>query len=134
MAGPVIIASGVITYIVGFGLEVRAVFSLAVGLLLGVAAYSSVFTWTGLVTGRALAVALLYVILWEGVTGSLISGVGYLSIRGYTLAVMHGLDSTAYDTLDGSVIGFSAALTGAVLVAVAFYGLGVWRLTRMDIP
>ena len=134
MAGPVIIASGVITYIVGFGLEVRAVLSLAVGLLLGVAAYSSVFTWTGLVTGRALAVALLYVILWEGVIGSLISGVGYLSIRGYTLAVMHGLDSTAFDTLDGSVIGFPAALTGAVLVAVAFYGLGVWRLTRMDIP
>ena len=134
MAGPVIIASGVITYIVGFGLEVRAVLSLAVGLLLGVAAYSSVFTWTGLVTGRALAVALLYVILWEGVIGSLISGVGYLSIRGYTLAVMHGLDSTAFDALDGSVIGFPAALTGAVLVAVAFYGLGVWRLTRMDIP
>ena len=133
IAAPVIVVSGVATYIVGFGLEVRAVLSLAVGLLLGVAAYSSVFTWTGMVTGRALAVALLYVILWEGVIGSLITGVGYLSIRGYTLAVLHGLDPAAFEPLAGGVIGFPPALVGALLVAVAFYGLGVWRLTRMDI-
>ena len=133
ISGPVIIASGVAAYIVGFGFEVRAVLSLAVALLLGVAAYSSVFTWTGLVTGRALAVALLYVIIWEGIIGSLISGVGYLSIRGYTLAVMHGLDGRAFDPMDGSVISLPAALPGALLVAVAFYALAVRRLTRMDI-
>lgn len=134
ICGPVIIASGLATYIIGFGLEARALLSLAVGLLLGVAAYSSVFTWTGLVTGRALAVALLYVIIWEGIIGSLISGVGYLSVRGYTLAVMYGLDGGAFESLDGSVIGLPAAVLGAFLVTVAFYALAVWRLTRMDIP
>ena len=134
MAGPVIIASGVATYILGFGLEVRAVLSLVVGLLLGVAAYTAVFTWLGLMTGRALAVALLYVVLWEGVIGYLITGVGYLSVRGYALAVMHGLDSTAFDPLDGQVIGLPAALAGALLVTAAFCGLGVRRLICMDIP
>lgn len=134
ISGPVIIISGVATYIVGFGLEARSVLALIVGLLLGVAAYSAVFTWMGLMTGRALAVALLYVIIWEGIIGSLIRGVGYLSVRGHTLAVMHGLDSTSFEPLDGQVIGLSAALAGALLVTVAFYALAVWRLTRMDIP
>lgn len=134
ICAPVIIASGVATYIVGFGLDLRALLSLALALLLGVAAYTSVFTWTGLVTGRALAMALLYVILWEGVIGSLITGVGYLSIRGYTLAVMHGLDTMAFEPLRGSVIGLPAALAGALLVTAAFFALGVLRLTRMDIP
>ena len=134
ISGPVIIASGVATYIVGFGLEARALPSLAVGLRLGVAAYSSVFTWTGLVTGRALAVALLYVIIWEGIIGSLIRGVGYLSIRGYTLAIMHGLDSEAFEPLDERVIGIIAALVGALLVTISFYELGVWRLTRRTSP
>ena len=134
VSGPVIIVSGVATCIVGLGFEVRAALSLGIALLLGVSAYSAIFTWTGLVTGRALAVALLYVIIWEGIIGSLIRGVGYLSVRGYTLAIMHGLDSTAFEAVGGSVIGFPAALAGALFVTAVFYGLAVLRLTRMDVP
>lgn len=134
ICGPVIIAGGVATYLIGFGLEIRAVLSLAVALLLGTAAYSAIFAWTGLVTGRALAVSLLYVIIWEGVIGSLIRGVGYLSVRGYTLSILHGLDSAAFEPLGGQVISFPTALAGALLVTVAFYGLALLRLTRMDIP
>ena len=131
---PVIIASGVATSLIGIGFEVRATLSVAVALLLGVAAYSAIFTWTGLVTSRALAVALLYVILWEGITGSLIRGVGYLSVRGYTLGVLHGLDSAAFDAVGDRVISLPAAMVGALLVTAVFYGLAVWRLTRMDVP
>ena len=78
--------------------------------------------------------ALLYVIIWEGIIGSLISGVGYLSVRGYTLAIMHGLDSVAFEAVESRVIAFPAALAGALLVTAAFYGLAVLRLTRMDVP
>ena len=131
---PVIIASGVATSLIGIGFEVRATLSVAVALLLGVAAYSAIFTWTGLVTGRALAVALLYVLIWEGIIGSFISGVGYLSVRGYTLAIMHGLDSTAFEAVGGRVIALPAAIVGALLVITVFYGLAVWRLTHMDVP
>ena len=134
VSGPVIIVSGVATSIVGLGFEVRAALSLAVALLLGVSAYSAIFTWTGLVTCRALAVALLYVIIWEGIIGSLIRGVGYLSVRGYTLAIMHGLDSTAFEAVGDRAIAFPAALAGPLLVTAAFYGLAVLRLTRMDVP
>ena len=131
---PVIIASGVATSLIGIGFEVRATLSVAVALLLGVAAYSAIFTWAGLVTSRALAVALLYVILWEGITGSLIRGVGYLSVRGYTLAIMHGLDSATFEAVGDRVIALPAAIVSALLVTAAFYGLAVWRLTRMDVP
>ena len=134
VSGPVIIVSGAAASIIGFGFEVRAALSLAVALLLGVTAYSAIFTWTVLVTGRALAVALLYVIIWEGIIGLLIRGVGYLSVRGYTLAIMHGLDSVAFEVLGSRVIAFPAALAGALLVTAAFYGLAVLRLTRMDVP
>ena len=131
---PIIIVSGVVTSLIGIGFEVRATLSVAVALLLGVAAYSAIFTWTGLMTGRALAVALLYVILWEGVIGSLIEGVGYLSVRGYTLAIMHGLDSSAFEAVGDRVISLPSAVVGALLVTAVFYGLAVWRLTRMDVP
>ena len=134
VAVPIIIASGVVTSLIGIGFEVRATLSVAVALLLGVAAYSAIFTWTGLMTGRALAVALLYVILWEGIIGSLIQGVGYLSVRGYTLAIMHGLDSSAFEAVGDRVISLPAAVVGALLVTAVFYGLAVWRLTRMDVP
>ena len=134
ISAPLIIASGVATSLIGLGLDARAALSVAVALLLGVAAYSAIFTWTGLVTGRALAVALLYVLIWEGIIGSFISGVGYLSVRGYTLAIMHGLDSAAFEAVGGRVIALPAAIVGAVLVTAAFYGLAVWRLTRMDVP
>ncbi len=131
---PIIIVSGVVTSLIGIGFEARATLSVAVALLLGAAAYSAIFTWAGLMTGRALAVALLYVILWEGVIGSLIEGVGYLSVRGYTLAIMHGLDSSAFESFGDRVISLPAAVVGALLVTAVFYGLAVWRLTRMDVP
>ena len=131
---PIIIVSGVATSLIGIGFEVRATLSVAVALLLGAAAYSAIFTWTSLMTGRALAVALLYVILWEGVIGSLIEGVGYLSVRGYTLAIMHGLDSSAFESLGDRVISLPTAMVGALLATAVFCGLAVWRLTRMDVP
>ena len=106
----VVVASGVVTSLIGLGLRCcgpRCRWPSA--LLLGVAAYSAIFTWTGLVTSRALAVALLYVILWEGIIGSLVRGVGYLSVRGYTLGVLHGLDSAAFDAVGDRVIALPAA-------------------------
>ena len=134
ISGPPIVISGIVTSLIGLGLDARAALSVAIALFLGVAAYSAIFTWTGLVTGRALAVALLYVLIWEGIIGSFISGVGYLSVRGYTLAIMHGLDSTAFEAVGGRAITLPVAIVGALLVITVFYGLAVWRLTRMDVP
>ena len=134
IGGPLLIVSGVVATLLG--LEVGARAGLAVGgaLLVGVATYAAIFTWAGLVTTRALPFSLVYVLLWEGVIGSFFHGVNYLSVRGYTLAIMHGIDETSFEELSTRVIDFPAAVGGAVAVTAVLFWLTVRRLRRMDVP
>jgi ABC-2 type transport system permease protein len=133
ICGPLVVASGVTATLVGFDVDFGAALAVGVALLLGVVAYAAIFTWTGLITSRALAFALIYVLLWEGIIGSFIDGVSYLSVRGYTLGIMYGLDESAFAPLGDQVIEFPVAIAGAVIVTVVFLLLGVRRLRRMDV-
>lgn len=133
ISGPLIVASGVAATLIGFDVDLGAALAVGVALLMGVAAYAAIFTWTGLVTGRALAFALIYVLLWEGIIGSFIDGVSYLSVRGYTLGIMYGIDETTFASIGDRVIEFPVAIAGAVIVTAAFLFLGVRRLRRMDV-
>ena len=91
-------------------------------------------SWAGLMTTRALPFAIVYVFLWEGLISSFINGVDYLSVRGYTLAIMHGIDKDGLGELSERVIEFPAAVGGAVAVSVVFFYLTVRRLRNMDVP
>jgi ABC-2 type transport system permease protein len=134
ISGPLLIVSGVVATVVGLDSGPRAAVAVGLALFAGVAAYAAIFTWAGLVTTRALPFALIYVFLWEGLIGSFINGVGYLSVRGYTLAIMHGIDEPGFQVLSSRVIEFPVALVGAAVVTVVFFWLGVRRLRRMDVP
>ena len=114
--------------------DVRALVAVGVALFAGVIVYSAIFTWAGLVTTRALAFALVYVFLWEGLVSTYLGGVRYLSVRGYTLGIMHGIDDTTFESLDYRVIQFPAAIAGACAVTVVFFLLTVRRLRNMDVP
>ena len=144
VGGPVLVFSGVVATLLG-GSTVGAVIvvlhgdgqaALAVGtaVLAGVVAYAAIFTWAGLMTTRALALGLLYVFIWEGLITTFLGGVRYLSVRAYTLAILHGMDDTTFGTLEGRVIEFQAAVVGAIVVTVVFFLLTVRRLRRMDVP
>ena len=104
----------------------------AVGAAVGVAVYASVFTWAGLVTTKALAFGLVYVLLWEALITGFLSGTRYLSIRSYTIGVMHGMEGSPFS--GDLAIGYTTAVAGAVVVTVAFFALAVRRLSRMDVP
>lgn len=134
IAAPLIVVSGVATTIIGMGPGVELPLAVGVSLLIGVVTYAAVFTWTGLMTTRALAFAIVYVFLWEALVSSLIGGVRYLSVRGYTLAIMYGLDREGLETLSERVIEFPAAIVGSALVSAVFFSLTVYRLKRMDVP
>ncbi len=134
IAGPILAVSGAVSTVLGLGSDVQTAMAVGVGLFIGVAAYASIFTWLGLRTTRALAFALVYVLLWEGLISSFIHGVDYFSVRGYTLAIMHGLDTTALAELEIRTIEFPAAVGGAAIATVAFFWLTVRRLQRMDVP
>ena len=60
--------------------------------------------------------------------------VDYLSVRGYTLAIMYGINETGFEALGSRVIEFPAGIVGAVAVTVVFLLLLVRRLRRMDVP
>lgn len=107
---------------------------MGVATLVGVSAYAAIFTWAGLVTSRPLVFALLYVFLWEGVINSFINGVSYLSVRGYTLGIMYGINATEFQALSERAIEFPAAIVGAAAVTLVFLLLGIRRLRRMDVP
>ena len=134
ISGPLLVASGVGAALLGFDSSPRAALAVGTAMVAGVAAYAAVFTWLGLVTNRALAFALIYVLLWEGVISSYISGVDYLSVRGYTLAIMYGINETGFEELGTRVIELQAGIVGAVAVTVVFLLLLVRRLRRMDVP
>ena len=134
VAGPLVIISGLVVVVVA--LEGRAGMGLAVGagLTAGAVAYSAIFTWAGLVTRHALGFALLYVFLWEGVLARFATGLSYLSVRGYALAIMHGIDESGLSAFDDTAIELPAAVGGATVVTVGFLWLTVRRLQRMDVP
>ena len=134
VAGPLVVISGAAAAYIGLDSGFKTPLAVGAALLIGVVAYSAVFTWAGLITTRALSFAIVYVFLWEGVVSTFISGVRYLSVRGYTLAVMHGLDETGLESISDRVIEFPAAIGGAVLVSAVFFWLTIWRLRKMDVP
>src|SRR6266702_2631756 len=68
---------------------------LAVGLFIGALAgsvmYNAIFVMVSVVTTRAIAYGLAYVLVWEGLLGNLVSGARLLSVGQYSLGVANGI-------------------------------------------
>ena len=127
-------ASGLGTVVLVLDGDVQAAVAVGVAVLAGVVTYAAIFLWAGLITSRALAFALIYVFLWEDLIGTYLGGIRYLSVRAYTLGILHGMDEGTFGSLDGRVIEFPAAIGGAVGVSAVFFWMTVRRLSRMDVP
>jgi len=125
IAAPLLVASGVLATLLGPGGTARAAVAVGAALFAGVLAYGAIFTWLGLLTSRGLGFALVYVFIWEGLVSSFMPGVRYLSVRGYTLAIIQGIDDSVLGTRGTGVIEFPAAIAGAAAVTVVFAWLAV---------
>jgi len=68
--------------------------------IVGVAMYAALFTWLGLVSTQAIGVGLLYIVLWEGFFAGFVSGARMLSIRYYSIALMHAMDPRRFAAQD----------------------------------
>ena len=101
---------------------------LAVGLFVGALAgsviYNALFVMmtAAFSPGRALALGLLYVLVWEALLANLVPGVGLLSVGHYSLAIA---DSIAHNSdlhanlTTGTAVGMGLAVTiAAIVVAV----------------
>ena len=134
VGAPLAIVSAAAAIFIGLDGDVNSVVAVSMGLLVGVVAYASVFTWAGLMTTRALAFAIVYVFLWEGAMATLVPGVKYLSISAYALSVMYGLNDGPLNAVADQTVELPAAIVGSVVVVVAFWLLTVRRLRTMDVP
>jgi ABC-type transport system involved in multi-copper enzyme maturation permease subunit len=120
ISGPFLLVGGMAATFIGLGGNIQATIAVGVALFVGVTAYSAVFTWAGLVTSH--------------VIGSFLGGVRYLSVRGYTVTIMHNLDQSGLKGLGDQAIEFPAAIVGAIIVTAAFFLLTIYRLRNMDVP
>ena len=134
ICGPLLIASGAVATLFALDGSGQAVVAVGVALFAGVVAYAAIFTWAGLISTHALSFGLIYVFLWEGVLSTFLGGIRYLSVRGYTLAILHGMDEKSFEVLGQRVIEFPAGIVGAAAVTIVFFLLTVRRLRRMDVP
>jgi ABC-2 type transport system permease protein len=65
--------------------------ALFVGALVGSVIYSAVFVMASVLTTRAIAVGLLYVLVWEALLANLVGGVRILSVAHYSLGVANAI-------------------------------------------
>src|SRR6266849_553480 len=94
---------------------------LAIGLFVGALAcsviYNAVFVMVSVATTRAIAVGLLYVLVWEVLLANFVSGVRLLSVSHYGLGIAGGFVTDP--ALQAGLGVLTAVIMGAIVTAVA---------------
>lgn len=111
----------------------------AAGTAVGSVVYATLFLALSLVTSRALPVGLLYILVWEGILGGLLSGTRVLSVRQYALGIAHGIAGSPSNSAGSGVeqldvataLGLSALVVGLAL-AIAVRRLQAWEIREAD--
>lgn len=132
LAGPFVAIGAFVTSHLAFLSDPRATAAVTIAAVGGVALYASAFVWLGLVTNYAVAIGLLYIVIWEGFFSRFVAGVRLLSIRHYTIGLMHALDERRFAA--ASQLGPAIAIVTSIVVFGAFVLLSIRRLRRMDVP
>ncbi|MGC4807553.1 ABC transporter permease subunit [Micromonospora sp. DT233] len=110
--------------------SVRLGLALAAASAVGALAYSALFLALSLLTRRPVLLGLVYVLIWEGLLGSVVSGTKVLSIQQYVIALADRIAPTAL--LEGGVSVPVAAVMTA-LISVGFTVLAIDRLRSFSV-
>ena len=94
---------------------------LAVGLLAGAVAaaviYNALFVMLSALTTRAIAIGLIYLLVWEGLLANLVPGVGLLSAGQYSLSIANGIASNK--SLNAHLTVTTAVVMGLIVTLAA---------------
>jgi len=90
---------------------------LFVGALAGSVMYNAIFVMVSVLTTRAIAYGLAYVVIWEGLLANFVSGARLLSVGHYSLGVANGIAHNA--TLNPGVNLGTSAVMGVIVTAIA---------------
>jgi ABC-2 type transport system permease protein len=95
--------------------------ALFVGSVVGSVIYSAVFVAASVLTSRAIALGLLYVLIWEGLLATFVGGARILSVAHYSLGVANAIypdkNFMAGLSLSTSVILGAIVTVGALVLA-----------------
>jgi len=107
---------------------------LAVGLLAGALAasvvYNALFILLSVLTTRAIAIGLLYLLIWEGLLSNLVSGVRMLSVDQYALGIAN---SIAHETALHAHLTLTTAVVMAVIVTCLALAYAASRLRSFSL-
>ena len=94
---------------------------LAIGLFVGALAcsviYNAIFVMVSVATTRAIAVGLLYVLIWEALLSNFVSGARLLSVGHYGLGIANGFANDS--ALDAGLSVLTSVVMGVVVTAAA---------------
>jgi len=114
--GPPTVVPGAVISNSGFAI------GLFVGALVGAVIYNAIFVMVSAATTRAIAVGLLYVLIWEALLSNFVSGARLLSVGHYALGIANGFahDSSlnAGLTVGVSVVMGAIVTVGALILAI----------------
>jgi ABC-2 type transport system permease protein len=106
------------------GLVTISTGSFAVGLFAGALAcsviYNAVFVMVSVATTRAIAVGLLYVLVWEGLLANFVGGARLLSVSHYGLGIAGGF--VADPALQAGLNVLTSVIMGVIVTAAALFG------------
>jgi ABC-2 type transport system permease protein len=125
-AAIITLVAGIPMFVVGLIAGSSALaFSLFVASVVAALAYSAVFLLLSLVTRRPVLVGLVYVVLWEGVLGNVLTGTRQLSIAQYAVSIADWLTPT--DLIAGQV----SVPVSWVMAGVFAVGMTAWAVQRL---
>ena len=104
--------------------------ALFIGALAGSVIYNAVFVLASVVTTRAIAVGLLYVLIWEGLLGNFVGGARILSIAHYSLGIANAIDP---DKDLNAGLGLTTSLVLGVVVTAGALVVASRRLSSFAI-
>jgi ABC-2 type transport system permease protein len=103
----------------------------AVGALVAGTAYAALFTWLSALTRHAVVIGLIYVLLWEGLIGGLVSGVRWVSISWWASAIAEAVDDRL--RLVSPDLGLPYAVIASVIVVAGIVLLAARRLQGFNL-
>jgi ABC-2 type transport system permease protein len=103
---------------------------LLVGALVGSVIYNAIFVMVSVATTRAIAVGLLYVLVWEVLLANFVSGARLLSVSHYGLGIANGI---ANDTALNAGLSTATSVVMGAIVTVAALILAVNLLSSFTL-
>jgi ABC-2 type transport system permease protein len=103
---------------------------LFVGALVGAVIYNAIFVMVSVATTRAIAVGLLYVLIWEVLLSNFVSGARLLSVSHYSLGIANGI---AHDTALNAGLTMGVSIVMGAIVTVAALVLAVNLLSSFTL-